>query len=111
MSRWSTADIPDQTGRTFVITGANAGLGLQSTRALTDAGARVVMACRDAARAEAARAALPHPERAAGASLDLEGRGSGRAAGVSLGGARPAGRSNNAGRMDSPRAGHAPGHG
>ena len=51
MSRWSAADIPDQSGRTFVITGANAGLGLQSTRALTGAGAHVVMACRDAARA------------------------------------------------------------
>ncbi|MDY0114800.1 MAG: short-chain dehydrogenase, partial [Corynebacterium sp.] len=71
MSRWTTADIPDQTGRTFVVTGANSGLGLQSTRALTDAGARVIMACRDTGRAETARAGLAHPDRAEVVELDL----------------------------------------
>src|SRR5690625_5183112 len=110
MSRWSTADIPDQTGRTFVITGANAGLGLQSTRALTDAGARVVMACRDAARAEAARAALPHPDRAAVVSLDLADLDSVRAAGETLVGERPDVLINNAGLMNIPQARTAQGH-
>lgn len=57
--RWSAADIPDQTGRTFVVTGANAGIGLATTAALTARGAHVVMACRNLDKAEAAHAALP----------------------------------------------------
>jgi len=52
MSAWSTADIPDQTGRTIVITGANSGLGAQATQALVGAGATVVMACRDLTKAQ-----------------------------------------------------------
>lgn len=34
MTKWTTADIPDQTGRTAVITGANTGLGLETAKAL-----------------------------------------------------------------------------
>ena len=56
--RWTAADIPDQTGRVFVVTGANAGIGLATTAALTARGARVVMACRNLEKAEAARAGL-----------------------------------------------------
>lgn len=44
---WTAADIPDQTGRTAVVTGANGGLGLESARALGAAGAHVVMAARN----------------------------------------------------------------
>ena len=51
---WTCADIPDQSGRTALITGANSGLGLESVRALADRGARVVLACRSLAKAEAA---------------------------------------------------------
>jgi NAD(P)-dependent dehydrogenase (short-subunit alcohol dehydrogenase family) len=47
-------ELPDQSGRTAVVTGANSGLGLAITRALADAGADVVMACRNTAKAEAA---------------------------------------------------------
>ncbi|SIS16969.1 oxidoreductase [Williamsia sterculiae] len=51
MSSWSTADIPDQTGRTFVVTGANSGLGASAARALAAAGADVVLACRSVEKA------------------------------------------------------------
>jgi NAD(P)-dependent dehydrogenase (short-subunit alcohol dehydrogenase family) len=52
---WSTKDIPDQSGRAAVVTGANGGLGLETARALAGAGAHVVMAARDQAKAAAAR--------------------------------------------------------
>jgi len=52
---WSTTDIPDLAGRVAVITGANTGLGYQTTRALAGAGAEVVMAARNLAKAEKAR--------------------------------------------------------
>ena len=53
---WSRQNLPSQSGRIAVVTGANSGLGLEITRGLAALGARVVMACRDAGRAEAARA-------------------------------------------------------
>lgn len=56
---WSTADIPDQTGRRFVVTGANSGLGLVTATRLAAAGAHVVMACRNTAGAASAAAGLP----------------------------------------------------
>ncbi len=55
MAKWSASDIPDQTGRTILITGANSGLGLRSAEALAAAGARVLMACRNATKAAAAQ--------------------------------------------------------
>lgn len=50
MSGWSAHDIPDQSGRTAVVTGANSGLGYVTARELARKGARVVLACRSEAR-------------------------------------------------------------
>jgi NAD(P)-dependent dehydrogenase (short-subunit alcohol dehydrogenase family) len=47
MTKWTAADIPDQTGRTAVITGANTGLGYETAAALAGRGARVVLAVRN----------------------------------------------------------------
>ena len=48
----------DLSGRTMLVTGATAGLGLATVKALAQLGATVVMACRDLKRGEAARAAV-----------------------------------------------------
>jgi len=53
---WTAADIPDQTGRVAVVTGANGGLGLETARALAAAGAHVVMAARNQEKADEALA-------------------------------------------------------
>ena len=54
LSRWTADDLPDLTGRTIVVTGANSGLGYETALALAARGAGLVLACRDPGRAEAA---------------------------------------------------------
>ncbi|MFG1478892.1 oxidoreductase [Xanthobacter sp. V4C-4] len=53
-SGFTAADVADQSGKCFVITGANTGLGFEAARVLAARGARIVLACRDAAKAHAA---------------------------------------------------------
>lgn len=52
------SDLPDLTGRTIVVTGANSGIGLEASRTFAGAGAHVVLAVRDVARGEAAAATI-----------------------------------------------------
>lgn len=55
---WDPRNLPTQEGKTFVVTGANAGLGYFTSEQLAGAGAHVILACRNPARAEAALAAI-----------------------------------------------------
>jgi NAD(P)-dependent dehydrogenase (short-subunit alcohol dehydrogenase family) len=71
---WTSDNMPDQSGKTVLITGANSGLGLQSARSFAASGARVLMACRDterAARAAAEVTAVAREHKPALMSLDL----------------------------------------
>ena len=53
-TRWTASDMPDQSGRVAVVTGANTGIGLPTAAELARHGAHVVMACRSRERARAA---------------------------------------------------------
>src|SRR5882757_11207185 len=58
MSRFTDADVSDQSGKSFIVTGANTGIGYEAARVLAARGARVLLACRDKAKAEVAMARI-----------------------------------------------------
>ena len=58
MSKWTPRQMPPQQGRLAIVTGANSGIGYQTARYLPRAGATVILACRSAAKGEAARAKI-----------------------------------------------------
>jgi NAD(P)-dependent dehydrogenase (short-subunit alcohol dehydrogenase family) len=91
-TRWTESDVPDQHGRTAVITGGNNGLGYETALVLARHGATVVLACRDAGRAAAAAeritAAVP-AARVDTVPLDLSRQSSVRAAADRLRAAYP----------------------
>ena len=80
---WTVADVPDQSGRVAVVTGANSGIGFEAAMVLARHGAHTVLACRDAGRAEDAltRLSAAVPEAAVSVvRLDLASLASIRAA-------------------------------
>jgi NAD(P)-dependent dehydrogenase (short-subunit alcohol dehydrogenase family) len=70
MTKWNIADIPDQTGRIAVVTGANTGLGFETAKALAARGARVVLAVRNLDKGKAAASAISAA--APGADVSLQ---------------------------------------
>ena len=114
-STWTTANIPDLTGRTFVVTGANSGLGLATSRQLAQHGGHVVLAVRDEAKGRQAAADITaaHPDASLEVRrLDLADLDSvaAFAAALRADGPRPDVLVNNAGVMAPPRTLSPQGH-
>jgi NAD(P)-dependent dehydrogenase (short-subunit alcohol dehydrogenase family) len=55
---WTKSNIPDQTGKTIIVTGANTGIGYETALALYEAGAHLVLACRSMDKAKDAQKKL-----------------------------------------------------
>jgi NAD(P)-dependent dehydrogenase (short-subunit alcohol dehydrogenase family) len=107
--RWTAADIPIQSGRTAVVTGANTGLGFETAVALARHGATVILACRDLAKVGSAVDRIrvgAGPDRVQVVRLDLASLASIREAAGEIRdlASRLDLLVNNAGVMDAPRA-------
>lgn len=57
-TKWTTNDIPDLAGKVIIVTGGNSGLGYESVKTFAEKGAEVIMASRNAQKAEAAKSAI-----------------------------------------------------
>jgi NAD(P)-dependent dehydrogenase (short-subunit alcohol dehydrogenase family) len=68
---WHPGQLGEQSGRTFVVTGANSGIGLEAARGLVERGAHVVLAVRDTAKGETAASRLAAPGSTSVVELDL----------------------------------------
>ena len=102
MSGFSTAGIPDLTGQTVIVTGASSGIGLETAKALTAHGARVILAVRDAVKGDKAAATLAGPGPHEVRLLDLASLDSVRAFATDWAGQPVDLLINNAGVMDIP---------
>ena len=74
MTTWTFDQVPEQTGRVALVTGANTGIGFETARMLAQKGAHVILACRSADKAEAAAQRIRALQVSGGAScvaLDL----------------------------------------
>ena len=71
---WSSEDMPDQSGRTVVVTGGNSGIGQIECRELARRGARVIVACRNESKGEAAVAQIRSALGSAGDAAEIEVR-------------------------------------
>jgi NAD(P)-dependent dehydrogenase (short-subunit alcohol dehydrogenase family) len=70
-SSWTASNIPDQTGKIVIITGATSGLGKEATRVLSEKGATVILAVRNPQKAEAVAAQILKNN--ATAKIDIRG--------------------------------------
>jgi NAD(P)-dependent dehydrogenase (short-subunit alcohol dehydrogenase family) len=68
-SQFEISDIPSQQGKTAIVTGASAGLGFETALTLAEKGATVILACRNAAKAETAKSQIL--QRHANAKLEI----------------------------------------
>jgi NAD(P)-dependent dehydrogenase (short-subunit alcohol dehydrogenase family) len=74
MSKWTPQQMPTQQGRLAIVTGANSGIGYQTARYLSRAGATVILACRNQEKGEAARAKIVSENAAANPAGKVEAR-------------------------------------
>jgi NAD(P)-dependent dehydrogenase (short-subunit alcohol dehydrogenase family) len=91
-TKWTDADVPDQTGRVAIVTGSNTGLGFDTARVLAEHGAKVVMAVRDTEKGAAAAARIKEATPSADVTvhpLDLGSLDSVRTSGAELKAAYP----------------------
>lgn len=69
IENFTASDVPDQTGKTFFVTGANTGIGFEAAEVFAAAGGRVLLGCRDPEKGQAALARIADAN--PGADIDL----------------------------------------